>query len=296
MANLEVSRAQRLDQYVVQERPRLSRAYAVKLIDEGKVLVNGQLEKPGYKLRAADRVTIDFDEAVLDIIPPIDLPVLYEDDNVIVIDKPAGVISHARGRYWDEASVASFVRQRVSQLKDEHEVAGEVSILRAGIVHRLDRATSGVMICSKNATTMAWLQKQFSQRNVKKQYRAIVKGHLEPPEAIIDMPIERNPKAPATFRVGANGKPAQTTYKALRSVGDYDLVELTPLTGRTHQLRVHLKAQGHSIIGDHLYDGEPADRLYLHAEKLEITLPGGERKVLEAPLPAAFGEFLKHHE
>lgn len=273
----------RLDQYVVQERPRLSRAFAVKLIDEGAVRVNGKPEKPGYKVRVSDEIEIDFDEASLDIIPEIELPILYEDDDVIVINKPTGVISHARGRYWDEASVASFVRQRVADMEGD----------RAGIVHRLDRATSGVMICAKNQAALSMLQKQFSQRKTKKTYTAIVQGTMKLPSALIDMPIERNPKAPSTFRVGANGKSAQTYYETLKTTKKYSLLELKPETGRTHQLRVHLEKQGHPIVGDPLYKGEAAPRLFLHAHKLEITIPkDSERKVFEAPIPPEFEELL----
>lgn len=283
MANTEISRSMRLDVYVVQEYPRLSRAFAVKLIEEGAVRVNGKPEKPGYKVRVSDTIEIDFDEASLDVIPEIELPILYEDNDVIVINKPIGVISHARGRYWDEASVASFVRQRVADIEGD----------RAGIVHRLDRATSGVMICAKNQAALSMLQKQFSQRNTKKTYTAIVQGEMNPPAALIDMPIERNPKKPSTFRVGPNGKAAQTYYETTRSVNGYTLLELKPETGRTHQLRVHLEKQGHPIVGDVLYGGAEADRLYLHAHKLEITIPhNSERKVFEAPIPVEFEELL----
>lgn len=290
MANLEITRAQRLDQYVVEQRPRLSRAYAVRLIEDGKVLVNGKPEKPGYKIRANDSITIDFDESILDLVPQLELPILYEDDNVVVIDKPTGVISHARGRYWDEASVASFIRTRLSKEIQEETTDGQP--VRAGIVHRLDRVTSGVMICAKNPATLKYLQKQFGDRTVKKQYVAVVGGHMDPTEAVIDMPIERNPKAPSTFRVGANGKPAQTHYRVLQSGPLHDLVELTPKTGRTHQLRVHLQKAGHAIAGDHLYSSEPADRLYLHAQRLELTLPGGDRRVFESPLPPGFQDMV----
>lgn len=290
MANLEHSRAQRLDQYVVQERPRLSRAFAVKLIEQGQVLVNGQQEKPGYKLRATDEVTIDFEETALDVVPEIDLPIVYEDADVLVIDKPTGVISHARGRYWDEASVASFVRHHLAREGSVafDEQAGEGRPLRGGIVHRLDRATSGIMICAKHPEAMSWLQKQFSDRKTKKTYIAIVSGHVKPEEAIIDMPIERNPKLPSTFRVGANGKPSVTAYKVIRSTENYDELQLTPHTGRTHQLRVHLKQLGHPIVGDPLYEGGAAERLFLHAHSLEITLPSRERVTFTAPIPDAF--------
>lgn len=275
----EQSAGKRFDVVATEMLPILSRAYVHVLIEGRRILLNGQPQKAGYKLRQGDQITTDFDESEIDDIADIELPILYEDDNVIVINKPEGVISHSRGRYWNEPSVASFVRQKTGQ-------DGE----RSGIVHRLDRATSGVMICAKNNETMTFLQEQFSSRKVKKTYIAIVSGHMKLPEAIIDMPIERNPKAPATFRVGSNGKPSQTKYAVIESRQSHDIVKLEPVTGRTHQLRVHLMQQGHPIVGDTLYKGEVADRLYLHALSLEITLPGGDRKTFEAPLPASFSE------
>ncbi len=278
----DYSKTQRLDQYVLANYPELSRSYAVRLIEEAKVLVNGTKSKPGYKLRATDNVTINYNPAEERQIPNIDLPVLYQDDNVLVINKPIGVISHARGKYWDEPSVASFVRQITGQAGD-----------RAGIVHRLDRATSGVMICAKNQQTLALLQRQFSDRKVKKTYTAIVSGHLQPAQAIIDMPIERNPKAPSTFKVGSNGKSAQTKYTVITSNDMYDQVTLEPATGRTHQLRVHLSYQGHPIVGDSLYQGQTADRLYLHAHQLIIAIPEIGLKSFTAPLPAEFDRLMK---
>jgi 23S rRNA pseudouridine1911/1915/1917 synthase len=275
----EETKGKRFDVVATEMLPMLSRAYVHVLIEGKRILLNGKQEKPGCKLRVGDKITTDFDPKEIDQIADIDLPVLYEDDNVLVVNKPEGVISHSRGRYWNEPSVASFVRQKTGQKGD-----------RSGIVHRLDRATSGVMICAKNAETLSFLQKQFSERKVKKTYMAIVKGHMKLPEAVIDMPIERNPKAPATFRVGANGKSSQTKYTVMQQRNGYDLVKLEPITGRTHQLRVHLTYQNHPIVGDALYGGEPADRLFLHAFSLEITLPGGARKVFEAPLPTAFNE------
>lgn len=257
--------------------PSISRAFIHKLFDAKKITVEGAKAKPGHKLRIGEELFIDFELADIDKIPDIELPVLYEDDNVLVVNKPTGVISHSRGRYWNEPSVASFVRQKTGQ-------DGE----RAGIVHRLDRATSGVMICAMNPATLSFLQKQFSVRKVKKTYMAAVSGHCDPEEAVIDMPIERNPKTPSTFRVGPNGKLATTKYKVVKSNKNSDLVELSPTTGRTHQLRVHLQQLGHPIIGDTLYGGRPADRLMLHALSLEITIPGGERKTFSASLPDEF--------
>jgi 23S rRNA pseudouridine1911/1915/1917 synthase len=278
----EQSAGKRTDIVATGLLPMLSRAYVHTLIENGRITVNKELSKAGYKLRKGDTLKIDFDPSELEQIPDIDLPIMYQDDNVLVIDKPVGVISHSRGKYWNEPSVASFVRQITHQEGD-----------RAGIVHRLDRATSGVMICAKNSESMSFLQKQFSTRNVKKKYIAIIDGHIEPPEAIIDIPIERNPKAPATFKTSSNGKHAQTHYKVVNSSEKHDLVELTPVTGRTHQLRVHLKHLGHPIVGDILYDGSQAERLFLHAFSLEITLPGGARMIFTSPQPEAFQQLME---
>ncbi len=278
MSNLNISRAKRLDQYVVEQYPRLSRTYAAKLIDDGSVLVNQQPSKPGYKLREGDAITITYDPAELARVPVIDLPVLYEDGDCVVIDKPAGILTHSKGAFNAEATVATWLRSRLDGLSGE----------RGGIVHRLDRATSGVMICAKTPAAMKQLQKQFSTRNAKKTYYAVIAGRLPHEHAVIDLPVQRNPKRPQTFRVDANGKSAQTEYWVRGQNGRYELVELRPKTGRTHQLRVHLSELGHPIVGDPLYGGEPADRLYLHAEQLEITLPNRDRRTFTAPLPRAF--------
>lgn len=289
----EQIRNQRLDVLVTSKFPSLSRAYIQKLIGEGNVLVNDAVERPGYRLRLGDSLQLNINIDQLQQIPDIDLPVLYEDENIIVINKPTGVISHSRGKYWYEPSVASFIRQKAFPSKHgSHTPHGSD---RAGIVHRLDRATSGVMICAKNNETLIYLQKQFSTRKVDKTYIALVNGHMKEHEAIIDMPIERNPKQPQSFRVGENGKPAQTRYKVLKSLRNHDKLRLIPLTGRTHQLRVHLKQVGHPIVGDTLYGTENAERLYLHAQSLEISLPDGTRSTFTAPEPPEFKLFEKNN-
>jgi 23S rRNA pseudouridine1911/1915/1917 synthase len=282
MSNVELSRAQRLDQKVVELFPEISRAFAAKLVEQGRVSVNGRPEtKPGYKLRPDDMVEADYAPETEADIPDIDLPILYEDDDCVVINKPVGVLAHSKGAFNPEATVASWLRSQVKGINGN----------RAGIVHRLDRATSGVMICAKTPEALSWLQKQFAQRKTKKTYYAIIRGVLSPEEAIIDMPIERNPKAPATFRVGPNGKTAKTVYRTVTvsSDGKHSLVELKPETGRTHQLRVHLAHLGHPIVGDELYGGEKADRLYLHAAELELTiLKDHGRKVFHVDVPRSF--------
>ena len=273
----------RLDQYVAEQVTGISRATAARLVSSGKVAVNGeQIRKPAYRVKFGETVAVDFAPVELADIPTIDLPVLYEDDDCVVIDKPVGLLTHSKGTFNPEPTVATWLAQRTPAMTGD----------RAGIVHRLDRATGGVMICAKNTEALAWLQKQFSERKVKKTYVALVLGVLKNPEAIIDMPIERNPKKPQTFRVGSNGKSATTHYKVIKTSAAYSLLELKPTTGRTHQLRVHLHQIEHPIVGDTFYAGPPAERLFLHARELEITLPNRERKTFASALPAAFAKLI----
>ncbi|HEX5743964.1 MAG TPA: RluA family pseudouridine synthase [Candidatus Saccharimonadales bacterium] len=283
MDSAETARAERLDQYVTRQVPGLSRSSAAKLIETGKVSVNGEVQrKSGYRVKPEDKIDVGYDVAAAGRVPAIDLSVIYEDDDCVVISKPAGVLSHSKGAFNPEATVATWLSSRVKGMEGE----------RAGIVHRLDRGTSGVMICAKTPAALAWLQKQFSQRKMVKEYVAVVSGELDKPEAIIDMPIERNPKRPQTFRTGAGGKPAVTAYRVLRTGGGHSLLELKPETGRTHQLRVHLAKIGHPIAGDELYGGRAAKRLFLHAKNLTVTLPGRERKTFGAPVPPEFDKEL----
>jgi 23S rRNA pseudouridine1911/1915/1917 synthase len=275
----------RADVFVATMYPQFARAALAKLFDGHNVLLNCADTKLGYKLRLGDRIAVDV--SLLEQEPDdIDLPILYEDADAVVINKPAGVLSHSKGAFNPEGTVSSFLRAhaRLAETGD-----------RVGIVHRLDRGTSGVIICAKTAEAQNWLQKQFSTRKVKKTYLAVVSGGFSEPEAVIDVAIERNPKLPQTFRVGSGGKTAQTHYKVLSTLEDpvRSVVELHPTTGRTHQLRVHLSYLGHPIIGDTVYGGAPFSRMLLHAAALEITLPSGERKTFTAPLPEEFSTFYK---
>ena len=294
MSNVEISRAERLDQRVVAVVPDISRAFATKLIEDGKVSVNGKVViKAGHKMRADAVVDIDYDPNIFAIIPSIELELLYEDEDCVVINKPVGVLSHSKGPYNPEATVASWLLEHIRQSQSADYDPVQESLderQRVGIVHRLDRATSGVMICAKNPKALVWLQKQFSQRKVQKTYVAVVQGVLANEAAVIDMAIERNPKKPQAFRVGINGKSATTNYQVLQTNGKESLLELKPRTGRTHQLRVHLHHLGHPIIGDTMYDAPKADRLYLHAKSLEITLPNRETTTFTVPVPVEFSE------
>jgi 23S rRNA pseudouridine1911/1915/1917 synthase len=269
----------RVDKFLAHLHPEYSRAALAKLFVLNLIKLKGEPIQAGHKLRPGTEFEYDLTplQAVPDVIP---LPIVYEDENVIVVNKPAGIISHARGRFWQEASVASFIRDRISGMDGE----------RGGIVHRLDRATSGVMICAKNEATLKFLQKQFSDRKVQKTYIAVVEGTPEPAEAIIDAPIGRDMKEPKKFKVHEDGKTAQTTYRVVKNGKDMSMLELQPKTGRTHQLRVHLLYINHPIIGDELYSKKPYERLLLHAKSLQITMPNGEQKIFEAPLPVEFEE------
>ena len=270
---------QRADKFLAGQYPEFTRSSLGALFERGFVMINDKPAKPSQTIKVSDSVKVD--ETLLKSKPPkIDLPILYEDEDVLVIDKPAGILTHSKGALNSEATVASFIEPKLQGLSGN----------RAGIVHRLDRPTSGVIITAKTSHALAWLQKQFSARKTKKTYLAVVEGKLEPKQAIIDAPIARNPKKPQTFYVNSGGKPAVTEYKVIKELETSTLTELKPLTGRTHQLRVHIAYINHPIVGDGVY-GHPAEHLLLHAKSLELTLPNHQRLVFEAPLPAYFKEY-----
>lgn len=269
----------RIDKYLAIKLPEYSRSALQKVFKLGHVYLGDRLLKPGEKVRPGAEIRVNLEG--IDLIPDdIDMPIIYEDDNIIVVDKPSGVISHARGRFWQESSVASFIRHRVKNIDGE----------RAGIVHRLDRATSGVMVCAKNKDAMKHLQQQFHDRTVQKTYVAAVSLKPKDDSAIIDAPIGRDLKNPKKFHVTPNGKSAVTKYRVMDKLKNAYLVELEPQTGRTHQLRIHLSYLGRPIIGDELYGGVVADRLYLHAKSLSITTPDGKQMTFESPTPKEFYE------
>lgn len=271
----------RLDAYLAEYWPEYSRSVWQKYIAAGYVLVNGEIETTAKRLLGEDdHVTT----AVPDKPTHADqtLPVIYQDDNVIVINKPVGVLTHSKGVLNDEFTVADFFKRFSSYHTDTN---------RPGIIHRLDRDTSGVLVGALNDSTASLLQRQFSDRKAHKTYMAVVEGTPKEHEALIDLPIGRNPKSPSTFRVDPGGKSAQTRYKVVASNDKYSLVELRPVTGRTHQLRVHMAYLGTPIHGDRIY-GSPADRLYLHAACLEITIPEGKRQTFSAPVPDEFNRIV----
>ena len=258
----------------------ISRSLWQKYIKAGYVSVNNKVATtPKFEVDETDEIALNLPEKEqMDV----DLPILYEDDDVIVVNKPSGLLTHAKGGLSDEPTVAEIIRPKTSFATDTD---------RPGIVHRLDRDTSGLLIIAKNPESAAHLQRQFAERTAKKTYVAITDGKPKLNAAKIDLPIGRNPSAPSTFRIDPNGKSAQTTYHVLVENDAQSLVELKPTTGRTHQLRVHLAHLNAPILGDRVYGKSSNCRMMLHAQKLEITLPSGERKVFEAIVPDEFKRF-----
>lgn len=271
---------------MVAKKLGVSRSSATNLIKAGRVKVGGLLKKKSAT-RVDENSPVQIEQKEPSKASKLRLNIIYEDDNCVVVDKPAGVLSHSKGAFSEESTIASWLWPKTSGFKKDNN--------RAGIVHRLDRGTSGVMICAKNPRAMQFLQKQFGARKVSKKYIALVQGLIEPREAIIDIPIERNPKDPKFFKVSSGGKPAKTAYKTIKTFTKegvvYSLLELSPKTGRTHQLRVHLKHMKRPILGDDFYGGAKADRLYLHARELSIGLPdNNELMTFSSDLPAGFSQ------
>lgn len=274
------SAKRRLDSELADRHPGTSRSTWQKHIKAGHISVNGEVQlSPKSNVTDSDSIAIDTPDAI-DFTDQ-DLPILYLDENVIVINKPIGVLSHAKGALNDEFTVGEFFRRYCTYNADTN---------RPGIVHRLDRDTSGVMIGARNEATATMLQKQFADRKTKKTYIAITVGVPKNDVARIDLPIARNPSAPSTFRVDVKGKSAITDYKVLHATDELAMLELRPYTGRTHQLRVHAKYLNTPILGDRVY-GVAADRLYLHAKQLEITIPTSDRRIFESPLPEEFEKY-----
>lgn len=267
----------RLDQELVKRYPDISRSLWQKHIKSGYVRVNGEVVSSSkQEVLSSDDIAISIPDAT--DYSKHELPIIYIDDNVIVINKPVGVLSHSKGVVNHEFTVADFFERYTTYNSDSN---------RPGIVHRLDRDTSGIMIGARNEETAKLLQKQFADRKTKKTYIAIVDGLPKAKKAYIDLPIGRNPSAPSTFRVDPKGKSALTKYEVIAENDHNAAIRLEPKTGRTHQLRVHMSYLSTPIKGDRVY-GKASDRLYLHAQSLEITIPISDRKVFMAPVPTEF--------
>jgi len=277
----------RLDVFLTEVQSDISRSFIQKLIDTHRVTVNGEVAKSNYKVKTGDRVELAVPgpeplEVRAEAIP---LDIVYEDASLIVIDKPPGLVVHPAPGHPD----GTLVNALLHHCKDLKGIGG---VERPGIVHRLDKDTSGLILVAKTDAVMQDLLRQFQERRVRKVYLALVKGRVQPPSGGIDAPIGRHRVHRKKMALNEEGREAQTYYEVARQFEQYALVRAEPKTGRTHQIRVHLASIGHPILGDRLYGHlrgasvPTLPRQALHAHRLELTHPRtGEPLAFESPLP-----------
>lgn len=291
--------AKRLDQYLDECLPHVSRAQIKRLIDTGAVTVDSQTSKPGYRLRGGEAVRVNLPEPVAPEVTAEEIPleVLYEDAALIVINKPAHLVVHPAPGHPQ----GTLVNALLHHCRDLSGVGGE---LRPGIVHRLDKATSGVMVATKNDQTHQCLARQFKDHHVKRCYRALVHGLVHNDKGVIDLPIGRHPQHRKKMSTRSRkGRQAVTHWQVLQHYeqDQMSLLDLTLETGRTHQIRVHLATAHHPVVGDPLYAGsgrtsritdtrlrnmvQHLDRQFLHAWRLGFEHPDGRHMMFQAALP-----------
>ncbi len=290
----ENNQKKRLDSFISEECGlNLSRTMVKKLLDEEKILVNNELQKASYKPEIGDILTIDIPkpkEIKLEA-QDIPVPVVYEDNDIIVVNKPKGMVVHPANGNLDGTLVNAILAMCKDSLSG---IGGEI---RPGIVHRLDKDTSGLLIVAKNDLAHMNMSKQIQERKVTKKYIALVKGNVPEDEATIHMPIARSTKDRKKMAVDAKGKDAITHFKVLKRYGKYTLLELKIDTGRTHQIRVHMSYIGHPVVGDMVYSNGKnefgVEGQMLHAKSLEFKHPVTNKEMhLEAELPEYFKKVL----
>lgn len=278
----------RLDLFLVDQTKNLSRSKIQKLIEEGFVLVNKERVVAGYKLRKGDLITLNQPAPKpTEILPEkLNIKVVFEDDDLIVIEKEAGIVVHPTADHT-QGTVVNWLL--------DHLGKSESDDLRFGIVHRLDKGTSGLLVIAKTTQALEGLKKQFAVRKVDKMYLALVMGRLEKPFGVIREPIGRHPKSFQKFAITGDGKPAETEYRVKREFSKFTLVEAFPKTGRTHQIRVHFASLKHPLVGDKLYGGKMlTKRPFLHAAYLKFKHPKTEEKLeFRSKLPEDLEVFLQ---
>ena len=287
----------RLDSYIAKKYNKLSRTMIQKLIEEGNILVNGNKKKLSYKVILNDEITINVPEAEENDIKPENIPldIIYEDDDIIVINKPKGLVVHPANGNPDGTLVNAIMAICKESLSG---IGGKI---RPGIVHRLDKDTSGILIVAKNDKAHINLSNQIKNREMKKIYIALVRGVVNENEATIDMPIGRSTKDRKKMAVRKDGKEAITHFKVLKRFPKYTLLEVKIDTGRTHQIRVHMAEIGHPVVGDVVYSNGKNDfgvvGQMLHAKSLDFKHPiTGKQMHLEAELPKYFKDILEGEE
>jgi len=281
----------RLDKYLTEVLPQFSRAYLQKLIEEGHVLVNGQMAKASQKLSKSDRITVELPPSPgHPLAEPIPLAVIYEDEDILVIDKPAGLTVHPAPGHPSHTLV-NAVLAHCPGLTMSNE------LVRPGIVHRLDKDTSGLIVIAKNDQAREYLVAQFKRHTVTKGYLVLIKGRLSPEQGIVEAPIGRDPHRRQRMAIVEAGKDAITRYQVRKYLANYTLVEVSPLTGRTHQIRLHLSAIGCPVVGDPIYGIKSAhlDRQFIHAYRLGFRLPSTKQyQEFSCPLPADLKQALEY--
>lgn len=277
----------RLDRYVAGKAPDLSRTYARHLIENARVLLNNRQARPSSPVRAGDIVTVHLPEPqpVGLIAETIPLQIVYEDDDVVVIDKPAGMVVHPAPGH-DHGTLVNALIARYPEMA----ISGD---LRPGIVHRLDRDTSGLLVAARNDRALRALQAQQQARRMLKIYLVVVEGRMNDAEGVIDAPVARHPTDRVRMAVIAGGRPARTHWRVLEALGEYTLIEARLETGRTHQIRVHFASRNRPVLADPLYGPKRPratfglTRQFLHAHRLGFALPSSGAWVeFTSPLPA----------
>jgi 23S rRNA pseudouridine1911/1915/1917 synthase len=273
----------RLDQFLARQDTGLTRSRLRQLIDGGDVLVNGEAVKPAHRVRHGDRVLVSVPPPRPSVAVAQDIPltVVYQDAELVVIDKPAGLAVHPGPGHPDR----TLVNGLLALCPDIRGIGGEI---RPGIVHRLDKDTSGLMIAAKTEAAHHNLSRQIKDRVVEKGYLALVEGVPSPDSGVIDAPIGRDPRRRTRMAVTAGGRESRTGYRLLERAGAYGLLELQLRTGRTHQARVHLAWLGHPLLGDGVYGKRSPllPRHFLHAHRLGFAHPAtGEALAFRSPLP-----------
>ena len=283
----------RVDRFVTNNLADFSRSYIQKLIDSGDLSVNGRSVRPSYRVKTGDNIRVVTSELIPDIVPEeIPLDILYEDDDVLVVNKPKGMVVHpAPGHY-----TGTLVNAVMFHCKDS--LSGINGIMRPGIVHRIDKDTTGSLIICKNDIAHESIAKQLHQHSIKREYIAIVTGVINDVEGIIDKPLGRSSSDRRKMAVVPEGKRAVTHYEVVLRSEKFTLIKCRLETGRTHQIRVHMASIGHPVAGDELYGNGirtpvRTDGQALHAETLGFIHPkSGEYIELKAPLPEYLEKFI----
>lgn len=275
----------RLDLFLSSKLPGLTRAKIQKFIKEKLVSLSGRFEKAGYRVKVGEKIEVVIPEKSESglISENIPIEILYEDGDIIVINKPSGMVVHPGAGVEKRTLVNALLFHR-------SEIANVGSDKRPGIVHRLDKETSGVMVVAKNDFAYHFLQKEFKERRVKKEYIAIVKCNLKKTKGVIELPIGRDKKDRKKIsRRTTKPREAITEFELIREKGNLKILSVRPRTGRTHQIRVHLKSIGCPILGDKKYGGSPHKRLALHSYSLSFIHPSKGKEInFVSPLPEDF--------